>query len=136
MYNNFQLASFGLNIVLISRSPSKLQATAQEIRKLSLCIFSNSSSVFSPAIFLSFLFPVMYTCFFLSPPAGEINPFIQVRTVAVDFTKDKSLYKEIALAISDLDVGVLVNNVGLCVGFCHPFSDIGDAHILDDVINW
>ena len=92
------MASFDLNIVLISRSEPKLQATAEEIL--------------------------------------EVNPFIQVRTVVVDFTQDKSIYKEIALAISDLNIGILINNVGLCVEFGHLFSDTRDEHSLDDIINW
>ena len=58
-----------------------------------------------------------------------------MRTVAVDFTGDRSIYKAIEAELSGLDVGVLVNNVGICVGFCEPFAHLADNKVLDDVIN-
>jgi hypothetical protein len=51
-------------------------------------------------------------------------------------TGDKSIYKEIAASISDLDIGILINNVGQCLGFCRPFAEIQDDRILDNLINW
>ena len=51
-------------------------------------------------------------------------------------TGDKSIYKEIAVAIADLDIGILINNVGQCLGFCRPFAEIQDDRILDNLINW
>ncbi|EFX74276.1 hypothetical protein DAPPUDRAFT_307355 [Daphnia pulex] len=92
-----KLASIGLDVVLISRSPSKLQATAKEIKTL--------------------------------------YPFVHIKTVAIDFTGDRSIYKAIDLELADLDIGILINNVGMNNGFCQPFTDLEDANILDDLIH-
>ena len=69
----FALAQAGLNVVLISRTQSKLDAVEAEIKKT---------------------YPV------------------ETKTVAADFTK-LDIYERIALALKDLDIGVLVNNVGM-----------------------
>ena len=69
----FALAQAGLNVVLISRTQSKLDAVETEIKKT---------------------YPV------------------ETKTVAADFTK-LDIYERIALALKDLDIGVLVNNVGM-----------------------
>lgn len=92
-----KLASIGLNVVLISRSPTKLQATAQEIK--TLC------------------------------------PFVHIRTVAIDFTGDRSIYKAIALELVDLNIGILINNVGMNHNFCQPFTDLENDNILDDFVH-
>jgi len=92
-----QMAARGLNVVLISRSPAKLQDTKAEIEKL--------------------------------------EPSIQVKTIAVDFTEDRSIYRRIAAELGDLEIGVLINNVGMCQNFCEPFIDIAGEHVIDDLIN-
>ncbi|KAI9556833.1 hypothetical protein GHT06_016625 [Daphnia sinensis] len=92
-----KLASIGINVVLISRSPSKLEATAREIQTL--------------------------------------YPLVRVKTVAVDFTGDRSIYKAIASELMNLDVGILINNVGMNPGFCQPFTDLEDENVLDDIIH-
>lgn len=74
----------GMNIVLVSRTQSKLDDVAKSLKTES-------------------------------------------KTVAVDFTcTDGSIYEKIAAAIDGLDVGVLVNNVGM--GYSHPEY----YHLLDD----
>jgi len=51
----------------------------------------------------------------------------ETKTVAVDFTgTDAGIYEKIAVAVEGLDVGVLVNNVGM--GYNHPEY----YHLLDD----
>jgi len=90
-----QLAAKGLNIVLISRSPAKLQDTKTEIERL--------------------------------------QPSVQVRTIAIDFTKDKTIYQQMEDELRDMQIGVLVNNVGMADSFCMPFSDFQTGQI-DDMI--
>lgn len=69
----FQLAQRGLNIVLISRTASKLQAVATEIKER---------------------YPV------------------EIKIIAADFTRS-DIYENIGQELEGLDVGVLVNNVGM-----------------------
>jgi short-subunit dehydrogenase len=56
--------------------------------------------------------------------------------VAIDFTGDRTIYKAIYSELMDLDIGILINNVGINNGFCHPFTDLKDENILDDIIHW
>lgn len=66
----FQLASFGLNVVLISRSPSKLQATAEEIRKL--------SSLFSFLVFSkASAWPILYFLVWMNRYACQKTPQVE-----------------------------------------------------------
>lgn len=90
-----QLAAKGLNIVLISRSPAKLQDTKTEIEKL--------------------------------------QPSIKVKTIAIDFTKDKTIYRQMEDELRDLEIGVLVNNVGMAV-LCEYFTDMQSEKVIDDMI--
>ena len=39
-----------------------------------------------------------------------------------------------AAELADLEIGVLINNVGMCDNFCEPFSDIGSERVIDDLI--
>ena len=63
-----------------------------------------------------------------------MNPSVELKTIAVDFT-DVNIYKRVALELSSINIGVLINNVGMNVGFCHPFTDIEDEHQIDNIIN-
>ena len=76
-----ELASRGFNLVMVSRSIDKLNATAKDLR--------------------------------------EKSPGIQTRTLVFDFTEDTSVasYQAVAKKINDIDIGVLVNNVGVAVPF-------------------
>ncbi|XP_040852163.1 very-long-chain 3-oxoacyl-CoA reductase-B-like, partial [Ochotona curzoniae] len=69
-----QLARRGLNVVLISRSLSKLEQEAKEIERLH----------------------------------GR-----QTRVIQADFTRGMEIYADIEAGLQDLDIGVLVNNVGM-----------------------
>ncbi|GMH31095.1 hypothetical protein Nepgr_032938 [Nepenthes gracilis] len=72
----FQLARTGLNLVLVSRNPEKLEAVSAEIR--------------------------------------ETFPETRIRTVAVDFSREVlSGVREVEAAVEGLDIGVLINNVGI-----------------------
>ncbi|XP_040852178.1 very-long-chain 3-oxoacyl-CoA reductase-B-like [Ochotona curzoniae] len=69
-----ELARRGLNVVLISRSLSKLEQEAKEIERLH----------------------------------GR-----QTRVIQADFTRGMEIYADIEAGLQDLDIGVLVNNVGM-----------------------
>jgi len=84
----FALAKCNLNIVLVSRTQSKLDTTASELT--------------------------------------ERYPSVQVKTVAVDFVNDdETSYRlKIAREIEDLEIAVLINNVGLSYEFPAPYLEI------------
>ena len=63
-----------------------------------------------------------------------MEPSIQVKIIAVDFTGDASIYRQMAAELADLDIGVLINNVGMCDNFCEPFAEIGSEQVIDDLI--
>ena len=42
---------------------------------------------------------------------------IEYQTLAVDFSKGPEVYSRIKTSISNLDVGILINNVGVCTPF-------------------
>lgn len=75
-----ELAERGFNLVLISRSMEKLNATAREVQEV-----------------------------------GQKAGAGQTRVIAFDFAEDVSIeaYKALERRIADLDVAVLVNNVGV-----------------------
>jgi len=55
---------------------------------------------------------------------------VTVRTMAVDFSKaDKSTYQDIQSQLNTIDVGILVNNVGVSYEHCEFFHDVDDQTI-------
>jgi len=59
---------------------------------------------------------------------------VEVRTMAVDFSKaDKSTYQDIQNQLSSIDVGILVNNVGVSYEHCEFFHDVDDQ-VIDNLI--
>ena len=50
-------------------------------------------------------------CFFLCYAVSKHG--VQVKYLKIDFSEDESIYEEISKFLSDYDVGVLVNNVGM-----------------------
>lgn len=95
----FVLAEKGMNIVLISRNPAKLETVANEIR------------------------------------ANHRN--IQVKTVAVDFTTSDTEYiPRVEEALKNLDVALLVNNVGMTYDYPDEYLKIkGGMKTVHDVVN-
>jgi len=83
-----QLARKGLNIVLVSRSPYKLQNVAAEI---------------------------------------EQKHKVKCKIVDIDFTKDEDVFERIKKETDGLEVGVLVNNVGMSYDHPEYFLDIEDC---------
>ena len=56
-----------------------------------------------------------------------------MRTIAIDFTKDKTIYQQMEDELRDMQIGVLVNNVGMAGNAGKPFSDSQSGQI-DDMI--
>jgi len=66
----------------------------------------------------------------------KASPTVQVKTIAVDFTSEKnSIYKTIRDEIENLDIGVLVNNVGMSYEYPEFFDKVDDnAKLVNDMI--
>ncbi|XP_039283742.1 very-long-chain 3-oxoacyl-CoA reductase isoform X2 [Nilaparvata lugens] len=62
--------------------------------------------------------------------SNEYN--IKVRTIAVDFTNIKSSYKTVEEGVSGLDIGVLINNVGMLNGYKLFLQD--DYQVMSDMV--
>lgn len=62
---------------------------------------------------------------------GSVN----IKTIAVDFTDGNSIYSKIETELSQLEIGMLINNVGMAVGFAERFTDIADEKSLNDIVN-
>ena len=88
----FKLASKGLNVVLISRTESKLLDCAKEIKD-------------------------KYTN-------------VEVKVVVCDYSNfDKTARSKVEKEIKDLDIGVLVNNVGVSYVFPKYFSELEEEEV-------
>ncbi|XP_075423352.1 very-long-chain 3-oxoacyl-CoA reductase isoform X2 [Ascaphus truei] len=92
-----ELARRGMGIVLISRSPEKLDVVAREIRE---------------------------------------KFKVETKTIEADFGKPEEIYKRIQAGLEGLEIGVLVNNVGMSYNYPEYFLDIADLETtLDKLIN-
>jgi len=94
----FALAKKGLNIILISRTPYKLQNVAAEIE--------------------------------------EKYSGVKTKIIEVDFAKEDSTsyIPKIEESIKDLDIGILVNNVGMSYEHPQEFLELSSTYV-DNLIN-
>lgn len=61
---------------------------------------------------------------------------VQTKIIPVDFTRGIEIYEQIENQIEDLDVGVLVNNVGMSYQYAEYFTKIPNGNkVLMDIIN-
>lgn len=60
---------------------------------------------------------------------------IEVKTIQVDFTDGVSIYPKIRKELEKMDIGVLVNNVGMTMDFDQPFHTVLSEQQIQDVIN-
>lgn len=105
-----------MNVVLISRSLNKLESLATEIGKYKLIIVE--FTWFSPYSRL---------------PAAKHK--IETRVIDVDFTKGPEIYEKIEKQLQGLEIGVLVNNVGMSYSNPEYFLALPDADkLMDDLI--
>lgn len=58
-----------------------------------------------------------------------------MKTIAVDFTEGQKIYAILKEELSKLQIGVLVNNVGMLFGFGRRFGNIEDDKSIHDIIN-
>ena len=65
----------------------------------------------------------------------KCNKQIEIKTIAIDFTHGNSIYSEIRNTLADLDIGILINNVGMSVGPMNSFAEIVDEQRITDIIN-
>lgn len=87
---SFELAKRGLNIVLISRSSSKLEKVATEI---------------------------------------ESTTTAKTKVIVADFSKGRVVYKHIEEELKDLDIGILVNNVGIQYSYPMYFGELPEDEL-------
>jgi 17beta-estradiol 17-dehydrogenase / very-long-chain 3-oxoacyl-CoA reductase len=74
----------------------------------------------------------------LEQQANEIKDNYKVETmvIAADFTEQDSIYENIKKKLSDLDIGVLINNVGMSYSYPEYFDVFGQSDkILTNLIN-
>ena len=59
-----------------------------------------------------------------------------MRTLEVDFTDGQSIYPKLQKELDQLEIGILVNNVGMSADFAQPFANMKSNQAVADIINW
>jgi len=58
-----------------------------------------------------------------------------IKTLAVDFTDGQSIYPKLRTELNSLELGVLVNNVGMIIESARFVADIPNEKEINDIIN-
>ncbi|PIN26392.1 putative short chain-type dehydrogenase [Handroanthus impetiginosus] len=93
----FELASKGLNLVLVGRNPLKLQLTSKEIQ--------------------------------------QKHDGVAIKTLVIDFAscRGEEIARIIEEEIKGVDVGILINNVGLAYPYARFFDEV-DMELMENVL--
>lgn len=54
---------------------------------------------------------------------------VMVKTVAIDFAAGPAIYDLIRMKLSGLEIGILINNVGVTYEFPNYFLDVSDERL-------
>jgi len=87
------LAKCGIDVVLVSRSMDKLKLVEKEICKLEYNITI-----------------VMYLAWYIIVDQYKVS----VKIIVVDFSGGAEIYDKIRVELSQLEIRILINNVGVC----------------------
>ena len=66
---------------------------------------------------------------------GALCSSIEVKTISVDFTDSTSIYPVLKKELNKLEVGILINNVGMSGDGGKRFTDVENEQDLNDCIN-
>lgn len=66
---------------------------------------------------------------------GSTYPSTRLKIIAVDFTDSNDIYKVLKKELNNLEIGILVNNVGMAGPSGILFTKIENEQILNDTIN-
>lgn len=72
---------------------------------------------------------------YYSPYAGDLNSNIQIKTIAVDFTEGQSIYPILQKELDSIEVGILINAVGMMTEFGKSYLDIRTDMEVHDLID-
>lgn len=64
-----------------------------------------------------------------------LNNSIEIKTIAVDYTDGLTIYDKLRRELSQLEIGMLVNNVGMAINFAQPFAQLEPEESIPNIVN-